>query len=253
MSFRKWLSILGLSLLLVLFLVGGNISCQKKAEEPVAPAEEEKTIKEGTNEFEGVAKIGHGKYLYVPAAKGFDVVVLGGVESGDASVLVDKEVKIRGEFSRQRASILLADSIDVKEGGQWRNVYTRTAEPVLDDYLDLKERENFQTLKISSFNKPEEWEGIGKRKVFGKLEKTTVTEAGQQKEINIIVLSDDKGKEIGKIIVDGFTDYALYYIKKLVLFDKFWFYISIKDTIDKKVRTKTHELFHADVLFAGLF
>jgi len=39
----------------------------------------------------------------------------------------------------------------------------------------------------------------------------------------------------------------------LRLFNRFWFYLDIKDTVDKKVRLKTKELFHADVLLAGLF
>ena len=147
----------------------------------------------------------------------------------------------------------MANSIELKEGGLYRNVFTRTAEPALDDYLDLQAREAFQPLKITSFNKSEEWEGKGKAKVFGRLEKKTVTEAGGQKEMNYIVVSDEKGKEIGRIIVDRFTDYALYYINKLRLFDKFWFYFDVKETVDRRVRTKTHELFHADVVFSGLF
>jgi hypothetical protein len=69
----------------------------------------------------------------------------------------------------------------------------------------------------------------------------------------MISIADDKGKEIGKVIVDGFTAYANYYVKKLRLFDTFWFYINIKDSVDKKVRPKTKELFHADVVFTGLY
>jgi len=266
MTFRKWISmegkgklekmtsILGLSLLAFLLVTAGSVSCKKKAEEVAAPKEEGTAIKEGINEFEGQAKVGFGNYLFVPAAQGFDIVVQGQVESGDASALEGKEVKVTGEYSYVRPSILIANSIDVKEaGGQYRNVFTRTAEPVLDDYLELKDREAFQPLKITSFNKSEEWEGKGKVKIFGKLEKTTVTEAGAKKEMDYIVLSDEKGKEIGRIIVDRITDFALYYIKKLRLFDKFWFYITVKETVDRRVRTRTHELLHADVLFAGLF
>ena len=49
------------------------------------------------------------------------------------------------------------------------------------------------------------------------------------------------------------TDFANYYIHKLRLFDRFWVYLNVKDTVDAKVRRKTRELFHADVLFAGLY
>jgi hypothetical protein len=78
-------------------------------------------------------------------------------------------------------------------------------------------------------------------------------EGGLDKAITYIVLADDKGKEIGRIIVDKVSEFSQYYLKKLRLFDKFWFYLNVKDSVDKKVRAKTKELFHADVLFAGLF
>ena len=56
-----------------------------------------------------------------------------------------------------------------------------------------------------------------------------------------------------KILVDNETDFARYYIKKLSLFKEFWFYLEVKTTVDVKVRRKSRELFHADVLFAGLY
>jgi len=67
-------------------------------------------------------------------------------------------------------------------------------------------------------------------------------------------VSDDKGKEIGKILVDSTTDFAKYYIQKLKLFNnRLYFYLNIKDTVDVKVRRRTRELFHADIIFAGLY
>ena len=80
---------------------------------------------------------------------------------------------------------------------------------------------------------------------------TAKSSAGQ--ETYTIVVLDEKGKEVGKIIVDGATDFAKYYITKLQLFDRFWVYLNIKDTVDAKVRRKTRELFHADLSFAGLY
>jgi hypothetical protein len=71
--------------------------------------------------------------------------------------------------------------------------------------------------------------------------------------VTYIVLSDDKGKETAKIIVDSVTTYSNYYLNKLKLFDKFWFYVNVKDSVDKKIRPKTKEIFHADVIGAGLF
>jgi len=71
--------------------------------------------------------------------------------------------------------------------------------------------------------------------------------------VTYIILSDDKGKEMAKIIVDSVTTYANYYLDKLKLFDKFWFSLNIKDSVDKKIRTRTKEIFHGDVIGAGLF
>ncbi len=81
----------------------------------------------------------------------------------------------------------------------------------------------------------------------------TVTEGEEEKEIFRIIVRDALDKEVGKIIVDNFTDFSQYYIKKLKFFDKLWFYFTVKDTVEWKVRRKTRELFHADVLFNGLF
>jgi hypothetical protein len=124
---------------------------------------------------------------------------------------------------------------------------------VLEDFIDVKAREACPVITITGVNKPEEWEGKGKVKLFGKLEQATVKEAGVDKPITYVVVLDDKGKDVGKIIVDKFTDFSKFYLQKLGLFDKFWFYLDIKETVDKKIRPKTKELFHADVLFAGLF
>jgi hypothetical protein len=49
------------------------------------------------------------------------------------------------------------------------------------------------------------------------------------------------------------TDYASYCVKKLRLFDTEWYYFNIKDSVDPKLRAKAKEVFHADVLFAGLY
>lgn len=245
---------LGLSLLAFLLVIAGSISCKKEAGEKMVLGEEGLEAKEGMLEFEGLAKVGVGKYLFIPAARGFDIIIQGQIESGDASILVDKEVRGQGAFSPERPSILVANSIEVKESGRaWRNAFTRAEEFVLEDYLDLKAREEFQVLKGLSYNKKEGWEGKEKVKIFGKLEIETVAEGEEQKEIYRIVVLDEEEKEVGKIIVDSFTDFAQYYMKKLRLFDKLWVYIAVKDTVEWRVRQRTRELFHADVLFTGLF
>jgi hypothetical protein len=243
-----------LGLLALLLVIGGSISCKRKAGEKAAPGEEGMMAKEGIIGFEGVVKVAVGKYLFVPEASGFDIIVQGPLESDDISTLVGKEVRGKGAFSPESPSILIANNIEVKESGRnWRTIFTRTEEFEIDDYLDLKERDEFQVLKGLSFEKKEGWEGVEKAKVYGKLETETVTEGDEEKEISRIIVLDDKDKEVGKIIVDNFTDFSKYYLKKLRFFDKLWFYLTVKDTVDWRIRRRTRELFHADVLFNGLF
>jgi hypothetical protein len=252
-EFKKISWILTVSLFALFFVLAGTVACKKKAAETQTPEQQGQVIKQGANEFEGVAKVTQGKYLYVPAAQGLDIVAQGQFSSGDLSALAGKEVKVKGQISPQIPSIFLAETIEVKEGVLWKNVFTKSGEPVLEDYLDPKDRDAFVTLKDLSVDKADGWEGKGKAKIYGKLVKTTVTEGGAQKEMTYISLFDDKGKETGRIIIDRFTDYAQYYIKKLRLFDKFWFYFNIKESVDAKTRRKTKELFHAEVVFTGLF
>ncbi|HQH46622.1 MAG TPA: hypothetical protein PLQ86_11710, partial [Candidatus Aminicenantes bacterium] len=61
------------------------------------------------------------------------------------------------------------------------------------------------------------------------------------------------GKEVGKVIVDSKSTFAEFYAGKLKLFDKVWFYLNIKDSVDKALRAKSKEMFHADVVFIGLY
>jgi hypothetical protein len=245
-SRKKIFTILVLSLGFAALCIGG-VACQKKAAE--AEAAEAAPVKP-TNEYEGPVKVAVGKYMYVPAAQGFDIVLQG----GDATAFLNKDVKVRGELLVDKPSIYRADAVEVKDAsGTYASAFTRTEEPVLEDYLDAHSREAFTALVITNINKSEEWEGKGQVKVYGKLQKTNVTEGGNQKEVTYITLNDAKGKELGKIIVDNTTNYAQYYMNKLRLFDTFWFYLNIKESVDRKVRTRTKELFHADILFCGLF
>jgi len=233
-STKRIIGIFGL-ILGVIFLMAGGMYGQEQA----APAA-------SVVEFEGTVKIGLGKYFYLPSAQGLDLAVQGQIESGDASKLTGKDVKVKGELLADKPSVFRADTIELKDAsGSFRNVYTRTQDLVLDDYLDPVTRDSFQEMKITSALKNEEWEGKGNVKVYGMLQKSSTPPT--------IVLTDEKNKEIGKIIVDKFTDYASYYMSKLRLFDKFWFYLNVKETVDKKVRTKSRELFHADVVFCGLY
>lgn len=244
---EKITRVLSLSILTSLLVMAGSSACKKSVEEQL-------DIQKGILEFEGVAKVGIGKYLFVPEVQGFDIIVQGQVDSGDAGVLVDKEIRGSGQFSPDRPSILVANSIDVKESERnWRNVFTRSDEVVLDDYLNLKAREEYKVLSDLAFDKKDGWEGKEKGKVYGSLEKQTVTEGEEQKDIYRISVLNEENQEVGKILVDNMSDAALFYVKKLRLFEKFWFYVTIKDTVVWRTRQNTSELFHADVLFSGLF
>jgi len=250
---EKLFRIMGLSLLVMILVTTGSISC-KKATEGEIPQEEITVIKKGMNEFEGVVKVGLGKYFFIPGAQGIDMVVQGQIESGDASNLIDQEVRVRGEFPPEKPSILVVDTIEVKESEkQYRTVFTRTEEAVLDDYVDVKAREEFAILKDLDYKKKEGWEGKEKAKIYGKLEKTTITEDQEEKDVyKIIILNGEEG-QASNIIIDNISEYAQYYLKKLRLFKEFWFYIEQKETVDWKIRRKTRELFYADVVFAGVY
>lgn len=235
------LMLVGLAFVLAFY---GSIAC-KKAEEAVLE-EEAVTLEEGGIAFEGTVKLASGRYLYIPEVQGFDIVVQGSLESGDITSLVDKEVRGRGEFTLERPSVLVVNTIEVKdETGEWGSVFTRTEDVVLEDYLDLNTRNGFPKLEKLVYDKKEGWEGKGKGKVYGKLE--------QEGETFKIAVLDDTGKETGKILVDSVSDFARFYIQKLDIFDRFWCYLNIKETVDWSQRRRSREMFHADLLFIGLF
>jgi hypothetical protein len=222
-----------ISLIFAVLAIGTVMAQEEAQPQTTAPA---------ATEFEGTATLGLGKYFYLPAAKGYDIYIQGQVQGQDATFLNGKEVRVKGSMYKEEPSVFVADTIEVKDAaGQYQTVFTRTEDVKLENHLHTQDRSGFPALTIAKADKSDYWEGKGKGKVYGQL-------VG-----NAIVVADDKGKEIGKILVDSTTEFANYYIKKLNLFNKFWFYINIKDTVDLKVRRKTRELFHADVVFAGLY
>jgi hypothetical protein len=230
MRSTKKTGILILSLTLLAGLAG-TMACQKKAAETPA-AEQMKVV----SEFEGTVRAALGRYMYLSTAMGFDIVLPG----FDAATLMGKTIKVKGNLLREHPPIFLADTVE--SGGQ--TVYTRSQEFQAEDFIEMKVREAVPALAITGVAKPEEWEGKGQAKVYGKLQKG---------DVNRIVLTDDRDREIAKIIVDSVSPYANYYIQKLRLFDTFWFYLNVKDSVDRRDRTRTKEIFHADVVGAGLF
>ena len=225
---------MGIMILSLAVLAGlaGSVACQKKAAETPA-AEGLKSV----TEFEGTVRAGLGRYMYLSTASGFDLVLPG----FDAATVAGKTIKVKGNLLTDHPPVFLVDSA---ETGPGQTIYTRSQEFQEEDFVEMKVRETVPALAITGLNKPEEWEGKGQGKVYGQLQKG---------DVNAIVLSDDKGKEIARIIVGSISTYSNYYIQKLRLFDKFWFYLTIKDSVDKKDRTKSKAIFHADVIGAGLF
>lgn len=244
MTSAKKFGVLILSLAVV-FAAAATSACQKKAAEAPTQA----AVQKPANEFEGTVKMALGKYMYLPTAQGFDIALQG----FDAATLIGKDVRVKGELLTDKPSIFRADSVEVKSGASYSNVYTRTQDLVVEDFIDVKARETYQALALTAAMKPEEWEGKGQAKIFGRLLQTTVKEGAVEKPITYVVVFDDAGKEVGKVIVDSMSDFAKYYLAKLKLFDKFWYYVNVKESVDKKIRPRTKELFHADVLLAGLF
>jgi hypothetical protein len=241
---EKIFRIIGLTLLAFVLIAFAPVACQRGEE--TETGEKEAAEQEGIITFEGTVKIAEGKYVFVPEASGFDIVIQGNLETGGTESLVDKQVRGEGEISPERPSILIVNTLEImEENGTWRTIFTRTEDVVLEDFLDLSGRGEFETLEDLSYDKKSVWEGKEKVKVYGRLEKTN---GG-----NVIAVLDEEGAESGKILVDSFTVFGNYYLKKLRLFDKFWFYMKVKETIDWSERRRTREMFHADVVFAGLF
>jgi hypothetical protein len=235
---------IGLTFLAFLLVASAPVACQRGEEAETGG--EQAVEQDGITAFEGTVKVVVGKYVFVPEARGFDIVIQGNLESGGIDTLVDKQVKGEGEISPERPSILIADTLEImEEGGNWKNVFTRTEEVVLEDLLDLSARGEFEVLEGLSYDKKDAWEGKEQVKVYGRLQKTNGGDA--------IAVLDEEGVEMGKVLVDSFTDFGNYYLQKLRLFDKFWFYMNVKETVDWSERRRTREMFHADVVFAGLF
>ncbi|MFC2168505.1 hypothetical protein ACFLRW_05915 [Acidobacteriota bacterium] len=246
MIIKKTSWFLGIAVLVCLIAVMGSVACNNAEEGLVSGEDTSVLVKEGVIEFEGTVKVVHGKFLYIPEAQGFDIVVQGPLNSGDTSTLIDKEVKGSGEFSPDVPSILVATTIEIKdEMGGWSNVFTKTEDLVLDDYMGLQVRDEYPVLQDLVYNKNEGWEGLGNVKVQGILEEAD--------GVSKIYVFNDKDEQVGNILVDSISDFAQYYVKKLGLFERFWFYITVKDTVEWSVRRVSSDLFHADILFAGLF
>ncbi|MDD8020061.1 MAG: hypothetical protein PHU81_02590 [Acidobacteriota bacterium] len=194
--------------------------------------------------FEGLVKTAVGKYIYLPEAQGLDIIIAGQIE-GRVENLIGKQVRVAVTILPEKANLAVANSIDLKENTGYRNIYTRSAEPNYRDYFPPSLRDSYVVLNITGINKSEEWQGKTRVKVYGRLEKSeTVTH---------VVLQDKKDKEIARIIVNNMTDYAKFYLSKLRLFDRFWFYLNVKDQVDRKVTAKTKEIFSADIVFCGLY
>jgi hypothetical protein len=249
---RSQTALIALSALAILALICGSIAC-KKAEDPAVKQQAEKakegsTLSEGVNEIAGTVKSALGKYFYVSQLPGYDIVAAGAIEGGDATSLLGKDVRAKVVFNRQAPGFLVAQSIEIKESEtQFKSVFTGTETNLPADTFAQSARADYPALTLTNIAKSADWEGKGKGRVRGKL----VPGAGGQGQA-ISVLSAEN-KELGKVIVDSMSEYASYYVKKLRLFDTYWFYLNIKDSVAANARAKNKEMFHADVVFTGLY
>lgn len=253
---KKWFNLTSRVLLFtvfsLVFILAGMVAC-KDGEEEEALEVDTANISEGINiteegvvEFEGTVKYTGGNFMYIPKVRGFDVYVQGSLDTGDLSSLEGKDVRGTGEFDPVNTSVLIVNSLELKnETDEYTPIFTRTEEPVMENYLDLKTRDEFVELTDLQYNDNEGWEGKEKAKVQGKLE--------QDGEKYKIILSDERGRTTGTILVDNISELALYYLNKLDIFDTYWFYLNVKDTVSWNERRRTRELFHADIIFIGLF
>ena len=124
---NNWYHVLGVAFLICALTLVGGVSCQQAEEGSCRKTEGGPTLEEGKVAFEGTVKVALGKYMFVPEAQGFDIVVDGTVDGGDLASLIGKEVKGEGEFPPEDPWLLFATSLEVKdEGGSFRNVFTGT-------------------------------------------------------------------------------------------------------------------------------
>lgn len=226
---------LGIFLLVLgtISLVFVSTACKKET----APAVKQQEVQKPQNMYEGTVKMAVGKYLYLPTAKGMDMIA----EGFNASSVLGKEVRVNGEVLPDKPWIFRADAIEVKQGGSYSKVFTRSAEPNISEIMDMNSRTAYQGLLITGVKDASEWEGKGKAKAYGQLQGS------------MIILTAESGAEIGKIVVDNMNDFAKFYMTKLHLFEKAWFYFNVKNSVDAAARTKTKELFHADVVYVALY
>jgi len=243
---NKWYQALGVAFLIIALTMIGGVSCQQ-AEEGTAETTEGPTLEEGKVAFEGTVKVALGKYMFVPEAQGFDIIVDGTVDGGDLTSLIGKEVKGEGEFPPETPWLLFATSLDVKDdGGSFRNVFTGMVGSAAGlDLLTLQAREDYVTPEELAYNKNDLWEGLEKIKVRGAMQ--------QEGDVTRILVLDEEDKQIGAVIVDSVSDAAQYYMQKLRLFEEFAFYVSVKETVPWNTRRRTRDMFHADLTFVGLY
>ncbi len=236
----------------LVLLAGSACSAKKDAAEGAAPAGEEAapvsqemSIKEGVNDISGTVKSALGKYFYISQMPGFDLAAGG---EFDAAALVGKDVKVKAEFKREMPSLLLAQAIEVKgEGDAYSSAFTVPTPAAPGDFFAQKDRAEYAELKVANIMKSADWEGKGKLKVFGRYIPAT------DKTAAAVSVLDDKGKETAKIVVDAMSEYSNFYLKKLRLFEKHYFYLTVKESVPANLRGRTKEIFHADVVFAGLY
>jgi hypothetical protein len=250
----RFAAVLGVGILSFLLILSAGVACKKTSNpgeaKAVAPekAKEVNAVKEGVNEIAGTVKSALGKYFYIGQLPGFDILADGAIEGGDASTLLGKDVKVKAAFNREKPSLLIAQSIEIKESEtQFKSVFSKADAVAPADFFLQKDRADYAEIKITGIAKSADWEGKGKGKVSGKL---IVGADGKPTAISVLY---DKGKETARIIVDSISDYAAYYLKKLRLFDTTWFYFNIKDSVDPKLRAKAKEVFHAEIVFIGLY
>jgi len=229
------------------------VGCKQTSLDPNAPTASEAVaqttdaglaIVVGLNTVAGTVKKAKGNYFFMDEVPGFDIVVTAPVQGGDATTLIGKPVRIKGLFNKELPNLLVAQSIEIKESElQYTSVYTSTDANAPADFFNQKTRAEYPDLALTKYDK-DEWAGKAKGKVYGTLL------AGAAPLIS--VLGAD-GKEIGKVIIDSQSTFAAYCAEKIKLFDKTWFYLTIKESVDKRQRAKNKEMFHADIAFIGLY
>ena len=217
-------------------LVGANFIAKNPAGKLISKISGKPIVTEKlrANEYQGRVDIATTNYFSLDT-NNLEYVI----NDYNAEKLKDKGlIRVIGNPAPENKNLIIVDKIIEK--GVKTPLYKRLlpadySDTILSDALDYSKLTNIQ------YNKKAYWEQerFNKARITGRINLA---------EKYIEVMEDER--IVGKVLVDSLTDYTEFRIKELGQDQEYTFYILRGETVDWKVRKKTKELFHADIIYA---